>query len=76
MTDLNFDPLNPPQLSREDLRVDGCSCGGIQLHTKECSIWSMDREAALAAIDDAEARAKAHTDMLNAKVRAWEASRG
>jgi hypothetical protein len=75
VADLGFDPLNPPQLSREDRQVVGCDCGGLQWHSWQCSIWSMDREQALQAIADAEGRARAHADMLNAKLRVWEASR-
>lgn len=75
MADPGFDWLNPPQLSREDRWVTGCSCGGLQWHTQECSIWSMDREMALAAIDDAEAVVRRHGEMLNARLRAWEANR-
>ena len=76
MADLGFDWHNPPQLSREDRRVAGCSCGGLQWHTQECSIWSMDRAEALAAIDAAEAVVRRHGEMLNDRLRAWEASRG
>jgi hypothetical protein len=76
VTDLNFDPLNPPQLSREDRAVAGCSCGGLNWHAQNCSIWLLSREQAQAAIGDAEAVVRRHGDMLNARLRAWEASRG
>ena len=76
MADPGFDWLNPPQLSREDRRVAGCSCGGLQWHTMDCDIWLLGCDQALQAITDAEARVRAHTDMLNARLRAWEAGRG
>lgn len=73
-----FDPLNPPQLSREDRAVAGCSCGGLHLHAAEtiygkgCTIWSLPREQALAAIEDAEQVVKRHGEMLNARLLAWQ----
>lgn len=69
-----FDPINPPQLSREDRAVAGCSCGGPQWHAEECTIWSLDRGQALAAIEDAEAVVRRHTEWLNAQLAAWQGS--
>ena len=72
-----FDPMNPPQLSREDRAVAGCSCGGLHWHAEGCTLWSVDREEALAAIEDAEAVVKRHGEMLNRMLRDWqEANRG
>jgi hypothetical protein len=67
-----FDPMNPPQLSREDRLVAGCSCGGLQWHAEGCTLLQVDRETALAAIADAERVARAHTDWLNSTWRAYE----
>ena len=67
-----FDPMNPPQLSREDRAVAGCSCGGLYWHAEGCTIWSLDRAQALAAIEEAEAVVKRHTEMLNGMLRAWQ----
>jgi hypothetical protein len=66
--------MNPPQLSREDRAVAGCSCGGLQWHAEECTIWSLDRGKALAAIEDAEAVVRRHTEWLNAQLAAWQGS--
>jgi hypothetical protein len=66
------DPMNPPQLTREDRWVAGCSCGGLQWHAEGCTLFAMDRETALAAIADAEAVVRAHTDWLNTIWRAFE----
>lgn len=67
-----FDPMNPPQLSREDRWVAGCSCGGLQWHAEGCTLWQVGRETALAAIADAEAVVRAHTDWLNQTWQAYE----
>lgn len=78
-----FDPMNPPQLSREDRAVAGCSCGGLYWHrapgygVEACTLWSLPRAQALAAIEDAEAVVKRHGEMLNGMLRDWqEANRG
>ena len=70
MSELGFDWLNPPQLSRKERAVVGCDCGGLRLHVLGCSIFAMDRAAAQQAIEDAEAKVRAHTDMLNVRLRA------
>lgn len=78
MTGLPFDPMNPPQLAREDRAVAGCSCGGLQWHVAEtgygegCTIWAMGPEQRQQAIEDAEAVVRAHTDWLNSTWRAYE----
>lgn len=69
---MGFDPFNPPQLSREDRAVAGCSCGGLQWHAEGCTIWSLDRAQVLAAIEDAEAVVKRHGEMLNGMLREWQ----
>lgn len=62
--------MDPPQLPREATTPAGCDCGGnLQWHTLDCALFAMDRAAAQRAIDDALARAVAHTEMLNAAVR-------
>lgn len=74
-----FDPFNPPQLSREDRAVAGCSCGGLYWHRAQgygveaCTFWSLDPEQQQAAVADAEAVVKRHGEMLNGMLRAWEA---
>ena len=71
--DLGFDPMNPPQLSREDRAVAGCSCGGgPQWHEQRCTIWALAPEERQRAVEAAEQVARAHCDMLNARLRAWE----
>jgi len=40
-------------------RVDGCDCGGIELHRVDCTITSLDREQALANIAAANERSVA-----------------
>ena len=70
--DLGFDPMNPPQLSREDRAVAGCSCGGLQWHEERCTIWALAPEERQRAVEAAEQVARAHTDWLNAQLRAWE----
>ncbi|MEU5157320.1 hypothetical protein [Glycomyces sp. NPDC021274] len=59
-------------------RVDGCDCGGIQLHRVDCTITSLDREQALANIDAANERSAAYcaeiTRIRNSTHRvSWEA---
>jgi hypothetical protein len=70
MSESGFDWLNPPQLSREDRAVAGCNCGGLRLHVLDCSIFTMATADAEQAIAEAEAKVRAHTDMLNARLRA------
>lgn len=77
MADLGFDWLNPPQLPPAALKPVGCDCtGGRQMHTAECALFKMPTAERLRAIDDVEGAVRAHTDMLNARLRAWEGSRG
>lgn len=75
MNDLPFDLLNPPQLPPEARRVAGCSCGGLQWHIQDCSIWAVDHDVAQEAIAAAQARMTAHTDALNAALHAWQEAR-
>lgn len=71
-----FDPFNPPQLSREDRAVAGCSCGGLQWHAEGCTLFSLEPERALAAIADAEAVVKRHGEMLNGMLHDWQEAHG
>lgn len=64
--------MNPPQLSREDRAVAGCSCGGLQWHALNCTLLDLDSETALRAIADAQAVVRRHGEMLNALLREWE----
>lgn len=46
-------------------RVDGCDCGGIELHRVGCTIHDLDREAALERIDAANERSAAYCAEIN-----------
>lgn len=56
----------PPEISR----VDGCSCGGIDWHLNDCTIFRVPKEQALAAIAAAHQRMQDHADGLTRQLRA------
>jgi hypothetical protein len=64
--------MNPPQLSREDRWVAGCSCGGLHWHAMGCTLLALPAEERVAAIEAAEQVTRAYCDALNARLRAWE----
>lgn len=53
------------QIPKTVNRVDGCDCGGIELHRVDCTIWDLDRAAALAHVDAANERSAAYCAEIN-----------
>ena len=56
---------------REVTAVAGCTCGGLQWHREDCTLFSLPYADAQAAVDAAEARLAAYTAHLNAGLRAF-----
>lgn len=50
--------------------VTGCSCGGLDWHKPDCTIWSAPAAEAMAALGDAHRRLREHTDELNRQLHA------
>lgn len=51
----------PPGVSH----VEGCSCNGLDLHLRDCTIFRVPAEEAKAAITAAHQRIEKYTDALN-----------
>jgi hypothetical protein len=53
----------------EITKVDGCNCGGFDLHRADCSIFDLPHDRAQAAVDEAHERLQAWTDELNRRLQ-------
>lgn len=51
-------------------RIAGCDCGsGCEWHQEKCSIWSVPRDVATAAISESRERQREWGERLNARLR-------
>lgn len=62
-------PLRNIEVPAEVTAVIGCSCGGLNWHRDDCTLWGLPYEAKLAAVVAAEARLQEWTAALNARLR-------
>jgi hypothetical protein len=56
----------PPEVTR----VDGCSCGGLDWHLQDCTIFSVPVGRAKEAIAATHQRLRDHTEELNRQLHA------
>lgn len=54
----------------EVTRVQGCDCGGLNMHRTDCAVWRLDHEQVVANTEAARARLADHMATLNAGVTA------
>lgn len=67
MSLLNLPTVTPPP---EISRVDGCSCGGLDWHLKECTIFTVSHGEAKEAVAAAHQRLRDFSDGLTRQLRA------
>lgn len=61
-------PLRAIETPAEVTHVEGCDCGGLDLHCTDCTIFSVDPDEARAAVDRAHRRVVAFSAALNAQL--------
>jgi hypothetical protein len=52
----------PPEVTR----VQGCDCGGLNMHRTDCALWCLDHGQATANVDAAKSRLAEYMEGLNA----------
>ncbi len=50
--------------------VAGCSCGGLEWHAQDCTIWTVPPDEAMNALGNARRRLREHTEDLNRQLHA------
>lgn len=56
----------PPEVSR----VEGCTCGGLDWHRQDCTIFGLPEGQRAVAVDAAHQRLRDHTADLNRRLQA------
>jgi len=70
MPDLDVALLRSVPVPAAITEVAGCSCGGLDWHKQDCTIWSTPADDAIAAVEAARRRVREYGDELNRQLRA------